>query len=238
MSSESKSRFYCNFCCTSNTAAAEGFAITHLIILGIAECFMSYGIGSTGISNISWHTAFWPMFGFFTYWFILSILVVIGTNGHQNHGLLLVSTVLGWLGILGFAAYLFLSYFVSYGYNNYYIGQSVHFETLKISLGCIWLLISFWYVLCIYGAMLEARETNTPGIVDGPSGVEKGQPGQPGTEIITVPSIPAQGQQVYLTPGSLGVEMENPGKPTFEPSDPPPSYYELFQANDIAINHI
>jgi len=121
---------------------------------------------------------------------------------------------------------------------KYYIGQSVHFETLKISLGCIWLLISFWYVLCIYGAMLEARETNTPGIVDGPSGVEKGQPGQPGTEIITVPSIPAQGQQVYLTPGSLGVEMENPGKPTFEPSDPPPSYYELFQANDIAINHI
>ena len=87
----------------------------------------------------------------------------------------------------------------------------------------------------MYGAMLEARETNTPGIDDGPSGVEKGQPG---TEIITVPSIPAQGQQVHLTPGSLGVEMEKPRKPTIEPSDPPPSYYELFQANDIAINHI
>ena len=50
--------------------------------------------------------------------------------------------------------------------------------------------------------------------------------GQPGTEY-----IPVQGQQeqVYLTPGSLGVEM---GKPTIdlnvEPSDPPPSYYQLF----------
>merc|ERR1719367_1690126 len=99
MSSESQRRFWCNFCCTSNTNAAECFAITHLIILGIAECFMFYGIGSTGISNISWHTtAFWPMLGFFTYWFILSILVVIGTNGHQNHGLLLVSTVLGMVG--------------------------------------------------------------------------------------------------------------------------------------------
>ena len=111
---------------------------------------------------------------------------------------------------------------------KYYIGQSVHFETLKISLGCIWLLISFCYVLCIYGAMLEARETNTPGIVDGPSGVEKGQPG---TEIITVPSIPAQGQQVYLTPGSLGVEMGQhiDMQPKYDvEASAPPSYYELF----------
>ena len=231
MSSESQRRFWCNFCCTSNTNAAEGFAIVHLVILGMAEFFMFYGVDMYQNNN-------WPLLCFFTYWLMLSILVVIGTNGHrrhghQNHRLLLVSTVLGWLGILGFAAYFFLSCFVSYGY--YYGFYDVQ-ETLKISLGgCGWLLISFWYVLCIYGAMLEARETNTPGIVDGPSGVEKGQPG---TEIITVPSIPAQGQQVHLTPGSLGVEMEKPGKHTIEPSDPPPSYYELFQANDIAINHI
>ena len=148
----SERKFCCNFCCTSNTAAAEGFAIMHLIILGIAEFFMFYGIGSTGISNISWHMAFWPMLGFFTYWFILSILVVIGTNGHQRHELLQFSTVLGWLGILGFATYLFLTY----GYYEYYIEK-----VLEFSLGCVWLLISFWYVLCIYGAMIEARETNT-----------------------------------------------------------------------------
>jgi len=216
MSSESQRRFWCNFCCTSNTNAAEGFAIVHLVILGIAECFMFYGIGSTGISNISWHTAFWPMLGFFTYWFILSILVVIGTNGHQRHGLLQFSTVLGWLGILGFAAYLFLSY----GYYEYYIKKKV----LEFRLGCVWLSISFWYVLCIFGAMIEARETNTTGIVDGPSGVEMGQPG------IEYNTVPVQGQQVYPTPRSLGVEI---GKPTIdfydvEPSDPPPSYYELF----------
>ena len=236
MSSESQRRFWCNFCCTSNTNAAEGFAIVHLIILGMAEFFMFHGVDNDMYLNNNW-----PLLCFFTYWLMLSILVVIGTKGHQRHGhqnhrLLLVSTVLGWLGILGFAAYLFLSYFVSrvivsFGFYGFYDVQ----ETLKISLGCVWLFISFWYVLCMYGAMLEARETNTPGIDDGPSGVEKGQPG---TEIITVPSIPTQGQQVYLTPGSLGVEMEKPGKATIEPSDPPPSYYELFQANDIAINHI
>ena len=194
----------------------------HLIILGIAEFFMLYGIGSTGISNISWHMAFWPMLGFFTYWFILSILVVIGTNGHQRHELLLVSTVLGWLGILGFAAYLFLT-FRNY---EYYIEK-----VLEFSLGCVWLLISFWYVLCIYGAMIEARETNTTStrLMDLLEYIEMGQPG---FEYNTVPSIPVQGQQVYPTPGSLEVEI---GKPTFdfydvEPSDPPPSYDELFPA--------
>merc|ERR1711982_287862 len=170
MSSESQRRFWCNFCCTSNTNAAEGFAIVHLIILGMAEFFMFHAVDNDRV-------------------------------------------------------------IVSFGFYGFYDVQ----ETLKISLGCVWLFISFWYVLCMYGAMLEARETNTPGIDDGPSGVEKGQPG---TEIITIPSIPTQGQQVYLTPGSLGVEMEKPGKHTIEPSDPPPSYYELFQANDIAINHI
>ena len=73
---------------------------------------------------------------------------------------------------------------------------------------------------------LEARETNTTGIVDGPSGVEMGQPG------IEYNTVPVQGQQVYPTPRSLGVEI---GKPTIdfydvEPSDPPPSYDELFPA--------
>ena len=63
----------------------------------------------------------------------------------------------------------------------------------------------------MHGAMLEARETNIP--IDGPSGVEMGHS--------------VQGQQVYPTPGSLEVEI---GKPTFEPSDPPPSYDELFPA--------
>ena len=199
----SEEKFCCNFWCTSNTAAAKGFAVMHLIILGIAEFFMLYGIGSTGISNISWHMAFWPMLGFFTYWFILSILVVIGTHGYQRHGLLLVSTVLGWLGILGFAAYLFLT-FRNY---EYYIEK-----VLEFSLGCVWLLISFWYVLCIYGAMIEARETNTTStrLMDLLEYIEMGQPG---FEYNTVPSIPVQGQQVYPTP---------------ESSDSPPSYYELF----------
>merc|ERR1712029_159366 len=200
----SERKFCCNFFCRSNTAAAEGFAIMHLIILGITEFFLVFGI--------SWHaTALWQIIGFFTYWIILSILVVIRTNGHR-HRLLLVCHVLGWLGVLGFAACLYL-------YNGYH---EIYLNNLNVVwfLGCVWLLVLFWYVLCIYGAMLEAKETNQ-GIIDGPSEVEMGQPG---TEIIASSSLPYS----WIS-WRLGVEM---GKPTIdlnvEPSDPPPSYYQLF----------
>ena len=78
--------------------------------------------------------------------------------------------------------------------------------------------------------MIEARETNTTStrLMDLLEYIEMGQPG---FEYNTVP-IPVQGQQVYPTPGSLEVEI---GKSTFdfynvEPSDPPPSYDELFPA--------
>merc|ERR1712029_1053923 len=150
----SERRFCCNFCCTSNTAAAEGFAIMHLIILGITEFFMFYyGIASYSEFFLVWHrTAIWQIIGFFTYWIILSILVVIGTNGHR-HRLLLVCHVLGWLGVLGWLACLYL-------YNGYH---EIYLNSLNVVwfLGCVWLVVLLWYVLCIYGAMLEAKETNT-----------------------------------------------------------------------------
>ena len=184
----SERRFYCTCCCTSNTTAAKSFAITYLVILGI--------MGIAGFLQLLpiWHSF---MLGFFTYWLILSILVVIGTNG-QYHGLLLVISVLGWLGILNFAAYLFCYYG---SYYNYYIEAGEAWidtnEAWELALGCVGLFVLVWYVLCIHGAMLEARETNIP--IDGPSGVEMGHS--------------VQGQQVYPTP---------------ESSDSPPSYYELF----------
>jgi len=119
---------------------------------------------------------------------------------------------MGWLGILGWLACLYL-------YNGYH---EIYLNSLNVVwfLGCVWLVVLLWYVLCIYGAMLEAKETNTI-IIDGPSGVEMGQPG---TEIIASSSLPYS----YIS-WRLGVEM---GKPTIdfnvEPSDPPPSYYQLF----------
>ena len=226
MSSESQRRFWCNFCCTSNTNAAECFAITHLIILGIAEFFMFYGIGSTGISNISWHMAFWPMLGFFTYWFILSILVVIGTNG-KHHLLHLVNAVLGMLGILGFTAYLYIYY--GY-YNNLRHWSPVYGVPWELTFGCVQLLVSFWYVLCMFRAMVEAKngKTYTPGIA---SGVELGQPlSKQQTGNITVPTISfisTERQQVCPTPGSLEMKQSifyMQPKCDFEP----PSYCELF----------
>ena len=91
-------RTMCCCKCTSNTARARGFAITYFVILGIA----GFLFGTVGFLQIL----------FSTYWCILSILVVIGTCA-KHHILLLVSTVLGWLGIFGFGGFgvhLFLYY--------------------------------------------------------------------------------------------------------------------------------
>ena len=185
-------RTMCCCKCTSNTARARGFAITYFVILGIAGFLqiLQFIFGTVGFLQIL----------FSTYWCILSILVVIGTCA-KHHILLLVSTVLGWLGIFGFGGFgvhLFL----------YYGLWHIQEETLGfgIWLFVIWLLISFFYVLSIHGAMQEVRET--------------------------VPTIPVQNQQVYpTTPGPLGVELgqhiDMQPKYDVEPSAPP-SYYELF----------
>ena len=92
---------------------------------------------------------------------------------------------------------------------------------VKFALAFVGLLVVLCYVMisCIRGAILEAP--NVTRIVDGPSGVEMGQSG---TEIIASSSLPYS----WIS-WRLGVEM---GKPTIdfnvEPSDPPPSYYQLF----------
>jgi len=59
MSSESQRRFWCNFCCTSNTNASEGFAIVHLIILGMAEFFMFHGVDNDMYLNNNWPLLLW-----------------------------------------------------------------------------------------------------------------------------------------------------------------------------------
>ena len=197
----------------------------YLVILGISEFVLVIILNNQRKLPI----LFWAILITVTFWFLLSILVVIGTNGkHQR--LLLVSAVLGILGELGFAAYLFIYY-------GYY-GNLSHWSSVRweITFGCVHLFFSFWYVLCIFGAMLEAKngENNTSGIVYGTPGVEMGQPlpMQQQTGYITVPSNPTEHQQIYPTPGSLDVEMGQPihmqSKYDVQPSAPP-SYHELFQ---------
>ena len=153
----------------------------YLVILGIGEFAMAILLNTSSEKNIP----FWAALISITYWFILSILVVIGTNG-KHHLLHLVNAVLGMLGILGFAAYLFI-----------YYGLRLHWGAVpwEITFGCVHLIVSFWYVLCIFGAMQEAKneDTNTSGI-----GVEMGQPlaMQQQTGYITVPTISTERQQV------------------------------------------
>ena len=159
----------------------------YLLILGIIEFALVILLNSK--DSWSYQTVlFWALFVTVTYWFLLSILVVIGTIG-KHHRLLLVSAVLGMLGILGFAAYLF----IYYGYYNYHSHWSA--VPWEITFGCVHLIVSFWYVLCIFGAMQEAKneDTNTSGI-----GVEMGQPlaMQQQTGYITVPTISTERQQV------------------------------------------
>ena len=90
------------------------------------------------------------------------------------------------LGILGFAADLFI-----------YYGLRLHWSAVpwEITFGCVHLIVSFWYVLCIFGAMQEVKNE---GIVYGTSGVEMGQPlpMQQQTGYITVPTISTERQQV------------------------------------------
>ena len=164
-------RTMCCCKCTSNTARARGFAITYFVILGIA----GFIFGTVGFLQIL----------FSTYWCILSILVVIGTCA-KHHILLLVSTVLGWLGIFGFGGF-GVHLFLYYGLWFWYL--------------VIWLLISFFYVLSIHGAMQEVKET-----------------------------VQNQ-QVYPTTPGSLGVEMGQhiDMQPKYDvEASAPPSYNELF----------
>ena len=154
----------------------------YLVVLGIGEFVMIIILNS---SSRNPPVLLWAVFISVSFWFILSILVVIGTNGkHQR--LLLVSAVLGMLGILGFAAYLFI-----------YYGLRLHWGAVpwEITFGCVHLIVSFWYVLCIFGAMQEVKNE---GIVYGTSGVEMGQPlpMQQQTGYITVPTISTERQHV------------------------------------------
>ena len=90
------------------------------------------------------------------------------------------------------------------------VSEFTSFSTTDCGFGIwlfvIWLLISFFYVLSIHGAMQEVKET--------------------------VPTIPVQNQQVYpTTPGPLGVEMGQhiDMQPKYDvEASAPPSYNELF----------
>ena len=199
----------------------------YLVILGICEFVLVIIHNPSLLKTILFNVVLITV----TYWFLLSILVVIGTNG-KNHRLLPVSAVLGILGILGFAAYLY----IYYGYYMCGVRRAECGVHWLLILGCVKLFVSFWYVLCIFGAMIEAK--------NGTSGVEMGQPLLPmqqQTGYITVPTISTECQQVYPTPGSLGLEM---GQPIYmqpehdaydvEPS-PPPSYDELFPSSIVHI---
>ena len=194
----------------------------YLVILGISEFAMAILLNTSSEKNIP----FWAALISITYWFILSILVVIGTNG-KHHLLHLVNAVLGMLGILGFTAYLYIYY--GY-YNNLRHWSPVYGVPWELTFGCVQLLVSFWYVLCMFRAMVEAknRKTYTPGIA---SGVELGQPlSKQQTGNITVPTISfisTERQQVCPTPGSLEMKQSifyMQPKCDFEP----PPYCELF----------
>ena len=228
MCSETGTKFCCTCCCSSNTAAAKRLANMYLVILGITELVLFIKLNNHNQQLSKKTILFWAFLITVTFWFLLSILVVNGTNGKHKR-LLLVSAVLGMLGEFGFAAFFFI-YYRDYGYLSHW--SSVRWE---ITFGCVHLFVSFWYVLCIFGAMLEAKngENNTSGIVHGTSGVEMGQslPMQQQTGYITVPSNHTEPQQIYPHPGSLEVEMGQPihmqSKYDVEPSAPP-SYHELF----------
>ena len=207
MGSESGTKFCCTYCCLSNTAAAKGLAIMYLVILGICEFVLVIIHNPSLLKTILFNVVLITV----TYWFLLSILVVIGTNG-KHHRLLLVSAILGMLGVLGFAAYLY----IYYGYYNNLRHWSPESDW-GFTFGCVKLFVSCWYVLCIFGAMLEAKDGEIN--IAGTSGVELGEPHpmQQQNGYITVPTISTE--PIHMQPEYAAYDVE--------PSAPP-SYYELF----------
>merc|ERR1711884_45139 len=110
MNSETIPR-YC--CCGPNITGAKVFAILYMIVLGIIGFIMAiiWTFWKTiHEESLERNVPFWAMSFSFTYWFILSILVIIGANAKKG-GLLCASFVLAILGILGLLAYLFIFYF-------------------------------------------------------------------------------------------------------------------------------
>merc|ERR1712004_92902 len=110
MNSETIPR-YC--CCGPNITGAKVFAILYMIVLGIIGFIMAIiwtFWKSIHEESLERNVPFWAMSFSFTYWFILSILVIIGANARKP-GLLRACFVLGILGILGLLAYLFIFYY-------------------------------------------------------------------------------------------------------------------------------
>ena len=210
MASETIPR-YC--CCGPNITGAKVFAILYMIVLGIIGFIMAIiwtFWKSIHEESLERNVPFWAMSFSFTYWFILSILVIIGANARKP-GLLRACFVLGILGILGLLAYLFIFYFR-------------HPEGLDTSeTGMFWvfigscakILISVWYSMCIFGAYQEAKggDTDRTGIVYGTPGVEMGQPiPMQQTGYIAVPTQQVTAPPAYYQPTAPQVYPPLPQK--------------------------
>jgi len=199
MNSETIPR-YC--CCGPNITGAKVFAILYMIVLGIIGFIMAiiWTFWKTiHEESLERNVPFWAMSFSFTYWFILSILVIIGANAKKG-GLLCASFVLAILGILGLLAYLFIFYFRHP--EGLTTGETQMFWVFVGS--CVKILLSVWYTLCIFGAMKEAK-SEIGGIVYGTPGVAMGQP---------IPMQPIQ------PTGYIAVPTQQ-APPAYQPSAPP-----------------
>merc|ERR1711944_345961 len=102
---------YC--CCNSNISGAKAFAITYMVTLipiGILMAIIWTIWKTVDEDSLERNVPFYAMSASFTYWFLLSILVLIGANGRKQ-GMLRACFILGILGLLGLLAYLFIFYF-------------------------------------------------------------------------------------------------------------------------------
>jgi len=159
-----------NFCCCgSNVTAVKVFAGIFMSILGIIGFIMAviwtlwHGIHEESLER---NVPFWAMSASFTFWFVLSIFVLIGANG-KGSTMLTISFILAIIGILGLIFYLIVYYLY------FPEGLDISEERLFwVFIGsCIKIAFSSWYTLVIFGAMKEKKNG------DGSNGIVYNTPG-------------------------------------------------------------
>ena len=193
------------YCCFSNVTAVKVFAGLYMAILGIIGFIM-------GIIWTGWHflheesldrnVPFWAMSASFTFWFFLSILVLIG-GIQRRSGMLKVCLILAIFGILGLFGYLVIYYF--YHPEGLRTSEEGMFWVFVGS--CVKIFFNIWYTLCISGAMKEIRNgDDNNGIVYS----------NPGAAVEMGPMNPVQ-------PGYAAVPTQQPQYPPTQPPQYPPS---------------
>ena len=147
---------------------AKIFATSHIILFVVAGCTVASSWALSGSANetsveekkftAEGNILLWAAFSKCAFWSIPSILVLFGTL-QSNYGVLVISLILGILGIIGENVILFKNELLIQSYSlllMYCVGN--FFIVILYSYIFVNALLYIWYLKCIYGAIREVQD--------------------------------------------------------------------------------